>query len=311
MRHLKFSGILKELIELDPKINTVEYLQERLHIPLDKVEVLVARIEKEYSLNSTCKTGQNLSKDTFDKTIKPETPPRASVYSVDCLSEREFDHFIRWLLEKLGYEVHPEKYAGASGACLVTSKDGEKIAIQTKKYPKNLKASNVIIAETQEAKKVCGCRGAVVITNGYFTHKAMADAERLGVEIWDKDTVDAKITEVRKNTELEEQSFFPQYKGSLLQSLLRLEETKDFMIEPKADGKYDLYLPGIKFPLLTFQAKGDEVVRCVFRIKYNEPVGEFEGETLVGIDRSSNDRFGPDGTDAYAAIIKYLEQFVE
>ena len=70
-------------------------------------------------------------------------------------------------------------------------------------------------------------------------------------------------------------------------------------------------LPGIKFPLLTFQAKGDEVVRCVFRIKYNEPVGEFEGETLVGIDRSSNDRFGPDDIDAYAAIIKYLEQFVE
>lgn len=104
--------------------------------------------------------------------------------------------------------------------------------------------------------------------------------------------MDAKITEVRKKTELEEQTCFPQYKGSLLHSLLRLEETRDFIIESKADGKYDLHLPGVKYPLLTFQSDGDDIVRCVFRIKYNEPVGEFDGEALVSTDRN-NDRFGP------------------
>ena len=95
-----------------------------------------------------------------------------------------------------------------------------------------------------------------------------------------------------------------------MQSLLRLEETKDFIIEPKADGKYDLHLPGVKYPLLTFQAIDGEVVRCVFRIKYNEPVGEFDGEALISVDRN-NERIGPDGAEAYASIIKYLEQFVE
>jgi hypothetical protein len=310
MRHFKFSGILKEVVERYPKIDTIEFLQERLQIPLDKAEVLAARIEKEFSLNSRRKTEQNLVKNILEKPIKSETPPKACVYSVDCLSEKEFKHFIKWLLVELGYEVHPEKYAGASGAYLVTTKYEEKIAIQAKKYPKNMKASNSIAPRAEEAKRVCGCQRVIVITTGYFTQQAMADAEKLSVELWDRDTLDAKITEVRKNAELEEQSCFPQYKGSLLQSLLRLEETKDFMIEPKADGKYDLYLPGVKFPLLTFQAYGDDVIRCVFRIKYNEPVGEFVGETLIGTDRN-NDRFGPDGVDGYTLIINYLEQFVE
>ena len=113
-----------------------------------------------------------------------------------------------------------------------------------------------------------------------------------------------------KIADAEEQSCFPQYKGSLFQSLLRLEETKDFIIEPRADGKYDLHLPGVKFPLLTFQAHSSEIIRCVFRIKNNEPVGEFDGAALIRSERN-NDRFGPDGIDAYALIVQYLEQFVK
>ena len=69
-------------------------------------------------------------------------------------------------------------------------------------------------------------------------------------------------------------------------------------------------MPGVKYPLLTFQSHGNEIVRCVFRIKYNEPVGESEGEAIINTDRK-NDRFGPDGEEAYSLIIKYLEQFVE
>jgi hypothetical protein len=310
MSHFKFSGLLKEAIEQYPKIDITEFLQERLNIPLDKAEVLAARIEKEFSLNSQCKTGQNLVKGILEKPIKPEAPPKASAYSVDGLCQKEFEHFLKWLLEELGYEVTPEKRSGASGPDLVSAKDGEKIAIHAKRCPKNMKASNLIVSRAQDTKGACGCQRAIVITTGYFTQQAIEDAEKLGVELWDRDTLDAKIAEVRKHSELEEQSCFTQYKGSLLQSLLRLEETKDFMIEPKADGKYDLYLPGVKYPLLTFQAEGDDVIRCVFRIKYNEPVGEFAGEALIGIDRK-NERFGPEGVDAYTSIIKYLEQFVE
>ncbi len=67
---------------------------------------------------------------------------------------------------------------------------------------------------------------------------------------------------------------------------------------------------GVKFPLLTFEIRAGEVSKCVFRIKFNEPVGEFEGEALIWCDRT-NVRFGPDGAEAYSLITGYLEQFVE
>lgn len=309
MRYLKFNGVLEEIIERYPNIDIVEFLQQKLGIPEFKAEELAARIKKEYCLKVS-KSEQNFVRILLEKPDEPEFSSKVSVYPVENLSEKEFEHFIKWLLEELCYEVHPGKYAAASGVDLVATKDGEKIAIQAKKYAKDMKVSNSIILRTEETKRVYECQRSIVIATGYFTQQAMADAQKLSVELWDRDTLAAKIIEIRKTADLEEQSCFPQYKGSLLQSLLRLEETKDFIIEPRADGKYDLYLPGVKFPLLTFQAPSDVVIRCVFRIKYNEPVGEFDGEALIRSD-SNNNRFGPDDTQAYALIIQYLEQFVE
>jgi hypothetical protein len=304
MRNLKFNGVLEEILEQYPNIDIAGFLVEKLEIPEFKAEELAGRIEKEYCKKALSRTGQNLVKDTLEEPSKSEQSSQASAYCVEGLSEKEFEHFIKWLLDELGYEVHPAKFAAALGVDLVAMKEGEKISVQARKYPVGMKASNSIVLMADQAKRVHDCNRCIVIATTDFTRQAMVDAQKLGVELWDKEVLSEKISEVRKNAEVEEQSCFPPYKGSLLQSLLRLEETKDFMIEPRADEKFDLHLPGVKFPLLTFQACGDEVIQCVFRIKYNEPVGEFDGEALIRSDRNNN-RLGPDGIDAYALIVKY------
>ncbi|HEX7482985.1 MAG TPA: restriction endonuclease, partial [Candidatus Bathyarchaeia archaeon] len=189
-------------------------------------------------------------------------------------------------------------------------KDDKKLAILINNVQRNSKVSNSVILKSQEATSTYGCTGSIVLTTSYFSQQAKIDAQKFGIDLWDRDTIDVKITGVRKKAELEEQTCFPQYGGSLLQSLLRLEETKDFIIESKTDGKYDLHLPGVKYPLLSFQAQGDDIVRCVFRIKYNEPLGEVNGEAIISTDCNYN-RSGPDGEEAYMSIIRYLEQFVE
>jgi hypothetical protein len=310
MRHLKFSGVLEEIIEQYPNLDIVEFLQEKLQIPQYKAEELAARIEKEYCLKGISKNEQNLARNIWEKQNEPEHFCNASVYSVECLSEREFGHFMKWLLEKIDYKVHPEKYAPESGVDFVATKDGEKIAIQARRFPKTSLASNSIVSKSEQTKQNYGCDKSLVIATTHFSQQAIVDAEKLGVELWDVDTLETKIANVRKNADLEEQSCFQPYKGSLLQSLLRLEETKDFIIEPRANEKYDLHLPGVKFPLLTFQVHDNDVIQCIYRIKYNEPVGESGGEPLIKTDHN-NDRFGPDGIDAYTLIIQYLEQFVE
>jgi len=308
MSYLKLNGVVEEIIKLYPNIDIADFLQEKLQIPDYKAEELAARIEKEYfqKINKSRKyfVGHFLEKSDESKLSK------TSVYSFDSLSEREFERFANWLLKELGYEIHPEKYSVDSGIYLVATKNDKKLALLINNNQRNSKVSNSVILKFQEASSTYGCIGSIVLTTSYFSQQAKIDAQKFNIELWDRDTFDGKITEIRKKAELEEQTCFLPYEESLLQSLLKLEETKDFIIESKTDGKYDLHLPGVKYPLLSFQSQGDDIVRCVFRIKYNEPVGEFSGEAIISTD-SNNNRSGPDGEEAYTLIIKYLEQFLE
>ncbi len=309
MAHLKFSGVLEEIKEQYPNIDIIQFLQEKLGLPDYKAEKLAERIEKTYFKKSN-KTEKKSPRTILEKTSKPEFAPKTNAYSLDCLSEKEFGFFIIWLLDELGYEVHPEKHPTRSGFDLVATKDNETIAIQARNYPKTYDVSDSIVLISQEAKRIYECKRSIVLVTAYFTHKAKQDAQRLNVELWDKDIIASKIDEVRKKANLKVQPKFPQYKGSLLQSLLKFEETADFMIEPRSGGRYDLHLAGVKFPLLTFQADGEEVFRCVYRINDDKPVGEHEGINLISRDKD-NKRIGPNEIQAYKLIIQYLEQFLK
>ncbi len=309
MRYLKLNGILGEIVERYPNIDIEEFLQDNLQLPVNKAEELAARIEKQFCQKGISKPESNQILN-LEKLNESKVSTKVRAYSVDCLSEKEFERFIKWLLEKLGYEVYPGKCSSDLGIAFEVVREGEKSEILAIRTPKNCKTPNSIVLKAEEAARTNGCHRSKVITSSYFSQQAIIDAQKLNVELWDIETIATKIDEVRKNGELEQHSCFPPYRISLLQSLLRLEETKDFIIEPKPDEKFDLHLPGVKYPLLTFQAQNEEIIRCVFRIKYNEPVGEFDGEALIRIERN-NDRYGPDGNQAYDLIIKYLEQFME
>ncbi len=307
MYNLKFNGVLEEITEQYPNIDITKFLQDKLGLPDFKAEELAARIEKKYFQKATNKTEQTV-RTILEKTDKSE-PLKTSVYSVDCLSEKEFEFFIKWLLEELGYEVHAEKHPANLGFDLVVMKDDKSIAFQARRYPKTYKVSDSIVLISQEAKRICGCQKSIVLITTHFTQQAMMEAQRRGVELWDRNTLANKIDEVRKKANTIVQPRFPQYKGSLLQSLLKFEETGNFIIEPRAGGKFDLHLSSVKFPLLTFQAHCNEVIRCIYRIKDNKPVGEHEGTTLIGNDRENN-RTGPNEIQAYELIIQYLEEIL-
>jgi HJR/Mrr/RecB family endonuclease len=309
VQHLKFNGLLKEIVEGYRNIDLAEFLQRKLQIPEYKAKELAIRIEKKYCTEVTSNTKQNSEEQKSPNGKKLKIKSDTNEYSLENLSGKEFERFLKWLFEELGYEIHPGKYISDSGVDLVASKHGEKIVIQAKRYPKTVRVSNSVIQKTQDAMGIYGCKKSIVVTTSFFTQQAISDAKDLGVELWDKDSIKSKIDKVKKATELEGQSFFPKYKASLLQSLLSLEQTKDFIIERRSNGKYDLHLPGVKFPLLSFQARYEAVIRCVYRIKNNVPVGEFDGLALIKTDH--NNRYGPDGERAYALIIKYLEEFIE
>ncbi len=309
MRYVKLTGIVEEIIQRYPNIDIAEFLQDKLQLPLYKAEVLADRIEKQYCQKVTKETEQTSVRQLLEKSSKPEPSPRASAFSVEHLSEKEFGGFIKWLFEELGYEAQLGKREAGLGVDLVATRVGEKTAVLAVKCPKSYEVSSLIVSIAQEAKRINGYDKAIVLATAYFTPQTAEDAQKAEVELWDIDTLTQKILEVKQKVEQKVQAHFPEYNGSLLLSLQRLGDTKDFLIEPKAGEKYDVYLPGVKYPLLTFQVQSGDVARCVFRIKYNEPVGESDGQVLISSDDSG--RLGPDGAEAYALIIQYLEQFLE
>jgi HJR/Mrr/RecB family endonuclease len=310
MTNLKFNGLLKEIIERYPNINIIDFLQENLQIPLYKAEQLATRIEKQYC-QKTSKIGRTFCNQMVDYLKKSEFALKAGVYSVESLSDKEFEYFIIWLFGELGYIVNSEKLSAVSGVDFVVAKDGEKIAVQARKYPRNCRIKDLMIQVAQDSKVFRCCERTIVLATTYFSEQAIADAKKFDIELWDIDALDRKISEVRAKVDIEEKNVsFPEYKGSLLQSLLEFDETEDFIVDQRTGGKYDLYLPNVKFPLLTFQANSNIVTRCILRIKNNQPVGEFEGVTLLGFDRN-NVRFGPEDIQAFNVIIQYLEDFLE
>ena len=310
MNNLKFNGVLEEIKERYPNIDITQFLQEKLHLPNFRAEELAARIEKEYFQKSSNKTEQKSVRRILEKTNKSELPTKTNPYSIDCLSEKEFELLIEWLLEELCYEIKSEKHQTHLGIDVVAKKDNEAIAISARRYPKTYKVSESILLISQEAKRIDSCQRSIVLITTYFTQQAKVEAQSLNIELWDRDTLASKINEVRKRGNVKVRTRFPQFNGSLLKTLLNFEETGNFFIEPRTGGRYDLHLSGVKFPLLTFQAQADKVIRCIFRIKNNKPVGEHEGTTVIGND-CENNGINLDEVQAYGLIIQYLEEFMK
>jgi HJR/Mrr/RecB family endonuclease len=299
------NGILKEVVEKYPEIDLPAYLADNLQLPLDKAELLARRIEKQITQKSKSKAQTKIQ--LFKKSN--EESAQTIVYSVGCLSEKEFEYFIKWLLGELGYETKTEDYGTTQfGVDGVVFKAGMKIFVQAIRCPRAYQITEAIVKITQELRG--DCPQTLVIATSMFTELAIVEAKKAGIELWNIETINQKIAEAKKRLDSEVQVNFPKYRGTLLKSLLALDETKNFLIEAKPEGKYYVHLPGVKYPLLTFQAPHGVVTHCICRIKYYEPVTEIEGETIIDTDEA-NRRIGPDGEKAFEAVIEYLEQFLE
>jgi len=303
----KFSGVLKEIVERYPAVDVADHLEFELGIPRFKAETLAKRIEEKCLQNLPEKNVGSMQR-LFK--LQTEQAQKNRAFCVGCLSEKEFKTFVCWLLEEAGYPLQKDKPATEWGFEAVAEKGNEKILIQTVKAPSGCAVSECVVPITIQAKQRHDCVRAIVIATGDFTQKAVEEAQKADIELWNQDALNQKIVEANRNCTTQAQSRFPTYQGSLFDSLLKMEEGREFLIELKAEWRYELLLPGVRYPLLTFQIRDGAVTRCVFRIKYNEPVTEAEGEVLIGANDAGN-RVGPSEAEAYALVVKYLEQFLE
>jgi len=302
----KFSGILKELTEQPPNSELTIFLEDKLQIPPDKAEVLAARIKKEFLQNEN---NQVEVRKLLEKMPEPEVTAKQTTHSVECLALKEFGVLIQWMLEELGYEVQGQTLADW-GFDFITTHNAKRIAVLARKYPKDTAITEAIFLGAQQTQSAQGCNHTIIATPTQFTKTAISEAQKIDVELWSIDVLASKLVAAKQKANNTEQTCFPPYQVSLFQSLLALRDAKLFLVEQKSEDKYDIILPGVKYPLLSFEVEGQTVMRCVFRIKYNEPVPENDGEQLIAIDEKKG-RTGPNETQAYEAIVQYLTQFLE
>jgi len=306
MCNIKFNGLIQEIIENPDDI--VEIIQNKLQLPLDKAEVLANRIKKQH-LQTIHNTEQKKLSIVTEKHTDTNQQ-KNNLYNPENLSNKEFKTFTKWLLQELGYNIYPKEIPTTLGTDYIATNNNSKTAILTRKYPKNSEVSQTAILLAQQAKHIYQCEQTIILTTAMFSNQAKLAAEKYNVELWDAQKLNEKIMEIKKKADMEIQDDFPKYKDDLLNSLLTLGEDKKFLIEKRAGEKYDLFVHGIKFPLLTFYTQKDIVTKLTYRVKYNEPVGENDGETLIKCDKTGNCS-GPEDAEAYVQVTEYLEQFLE
>jgi formylglycine-generating enzyme required for sulfatase activity len=117
---------------------------------------------------------------------------------IDQMAGFDFEEYVGQIYRKLGYSVQNTSLSGDQGADLVLFKDGEKVAVQTKRYAK--KVSNKAIQEVVASKAMYNCTKAMVVTNNYFTKSAIELADANDVELVDRDDLRHLLNIVAEST---------------------------------------------------------------------------------------------------------------
>jgi len=100
---------------------------------------------------------------------------------LDQLSGTEFEEFLAGLFRAQGYVAELTPLTGDYGADLILIKDGQRIAVQAKRYVGSVGVSAV--QEALSGQAYYQCDTAWVVTTGAFTTNALELAKKSGVKL--------------------------------------------------------------------------------------------------------------------------------
>ncbi len=110
----------------------------------------------------------------------------ARLAGIDNMAGRDFEFWCARYLSQRGFsDVSVTRGSNDYGVDILASKDGETYAVQCKRcsYP----VSNKAVQEVYTGMQMYGCSLAAVMTNGYFSDAAVKTAEKVDVQLWDRD----------------------------------------------------------------------------------------------------------------------------
>lgn len=148
---------------------------------LNETKILVKDFKQKMKINSLLKYNE-------DKKTK------YTLEDIDLMSGEEFEEFVTYLFNQLGYNATKTKTSGDQGVDVIAIKGGVKVAIQTKCYSKFV--SNSAVQEVVSGSKYYDADKAMVVTNNYFTKSAKELAKKNGVILWDRNVLKEKLEQI-------------------------------------------------------------------------------------------------------------------
>ena len=125
------------------------------------------------------------------KCIRKRNYLNSSLYKVDKMTGTEFEQFLKFHFQNIGYNALHIGQTGDFGADLILKKGGIKTVVQAKRY--NAKVGVAAIQQVISAKEYYRCQKAMVVTNNYFTSAAKEMANKCNVELWDREQIKKKF----------------------------------------------------------------------------------------------------------------------
>lgn len=167
---------------------------------------------KEYENNYTCliceeysKIGEYVDsilqkiKDTalIDGLLNNQEKQEKYIYAmsdIDLMSGEDFEWFVVYLFDQLGYKAERTKSSGDQGVDVLAQKGKTKVAIQTKHYSKPV--GNSAVQEVVSGGKYYSADKTMVVTNNVFTKSAKELAKVNNVILWDRYILEEKLNEI-------------------------------------------------------------------------------------------------------------------
>lgn len=121
---------------------------------------------------------------------------KAGIHEIDNMSGEHFEDRLCILFRSLGYSVdhYSQSHRGNEyGVDIIIEKDGTKTAVQAKRYKKKEHVDNTAVEKLVAAKALMNCDHAMVVTNSTYTDNARYVAEKLNVELWDRNELVNKL----------------------------------------------------------------------------------------------------------------------
>ena len=122
---------------------------------------------------------------------------RSSLAQIDAMDGHEFEEYLENQFKKMGYRVENVGAGGHDyGVDLIIGRNGEKTAVQAKRYQGNVGIKAV--QEIVSGKQYYHTQYAMVVTNSHFTLAAMNMAEECDVILWDRDMCREKFRAIQE-----------------------------------------------------------------------------------------------------------------